>query len=92
MQRHIYRSQDYSPAGDNVKSFHKAKNILQVHHHLSRVCLRGPCKGLEVDTEVGHVQHYRKDCYEQLGKLCSNYTKSSKLETGIWKIKVSSFS
>lgn len=88
MQRHIFKGPDYSLPGHNIKCFHKARNILQVHHHLPKMCLRGPCKAHDVNPELGHVQHYRKDCYEPMGKACSNYTRHSKLETSLWRIKV----
>ncbi len=90
MIRHIFKGNEYSPNGGNIKCFHKTNRMVQVHHHFPVECTRGNCELLGVNTTLGHLQHYRGDCVEPMGEeACFNYTLGAQLETAIWRIKVS---
>ena len=46
----------------------------------------GGCKGGAVDTSLGHLQHYREFCVQELKKICKEaYGTNIERDTSVWK-------
>ena len=81
MMRHVYRSAKYNAPGANVKSFHNPEKILTLHNHFSSPTF-------SVDSEIGHLQHYRTWCANYLSKVCAKDFMANPLrDTTIWRWK-----
>ena len=81
MMRHVYRSAKYNAPGANVKSFHNPEKVLTLHNHFSSPTF-------SVDSEIGHLQHYRTWCANYLSKVCAKDFMANPLrDTTIWRWK-----
>ena len=91
MLQHVYRSANYTKKGQYVKSFHNPEKVLTVHNHYPLACIGGGCgksKSFNVETDLGHLQHYRSDCVSALKKSCEEDFKSvSVFDSTIWRWK-----
>jgi hypothetical protein len=85
LNQHLIKSRLFSQ--QYVKCFHNPEKALVLHNHFPLACLGGVCTSYPVDTTLGHLQHYRKDCVSPLKKSCDNYKNVSVLDTIIWKHK-----
>jgi hypothetical protein len=84
----VFRSANYTKAGQYVKCFHNPEKVLILHNHFPLGCLGGVCTSYPVQTAVGHLQHYREDCVKTLKKSCATeYKSKSVLDTTIWRYK-----
>ena len=87
MMQHVYRSSKYTRPGHYIKAFHDPQKVLTLHNHFPFSCLGG-CKFHSVDTSLGQLQHYRKDCSSGLKKVCAEkYRNSSVRDTSIWSVR-----
>ena len=90
MLRHVYRS-PHRKAGAGIKCFHNPEKVLTVHNHYPLACIGGGCgksKSFNVETDLGHLQHYRSDCVSALKKSCEEDFKSvSVFDSTIWRWK-----
>ena len=67
---------------------HIAKNIrMAIPNCNSSPFLKGGgCKGGAVDTSLGHLQHYREFCVQELKKICKEaYGTNIERDTSVWK-------
>ena len=88
IMQHIFRGKIHFPI---VKSIANTDTALLLGQHIVYSCLEGiDCKkSLLVNTEIGHVQHYRKSCPLSMEK--SENCEKLKLkeyivkDIGIWK-------
>ena len=91
MLQHVYRSGNYTKKGQYVKSFHNPEKVWTVHNHYPLACIGGGCgksKSFNVETDLGHLQHYRSDCVSALKKSCEEDFKSvSVFDSTIWRWK-----
>ena len=88
MMQHVYRSANYTKPGQYIKCFHDPGRVLILHNHFPLGCLGGVCTSYPVDTDVGHLQHYRADCVNTLKKSCADtYKNVSVLDDSIWRYK-----
>jgi hypothetical protein len=86
MLQHVYRSKNYTKPGRFVKCFHNTERVVSLHNHYPRKCF-GYCTTYAVDTNVAHLQHYRKDCVGQLKNSCKDYRAYTIRDTTIYKYK-----
>ena len=86
MMQHIYRSDTHSPPGDLIKAIHDPQKVLVLHNHFPLACL-GDCTSHDVDTSLGQMQHYRKDCYRDLEGFCETYWNNSVKDTSLWSVR-----
>ena len=85
--QHVYRSTQYSRVGSHVKCFHDVNQVKTLHNHYPFSCMER-CSAKNVAAEVGHLQHYRKECVGELAKVCAErYRNQSVLDTTVWKYK-----
>ena len=66
------------------KAFHRTNMTVKLHNHYPFSCLDS-CDAHHVDTSLGHLQHYRRECWAHLYN-CDEY-KDRVVDTSIWKIK-----
>ena len=44
------------------------------------------CTGAGVDISLGHLQHYREDCVQELKKVCKEmFMEHVERDTSVWK-------
>ncbi len=83
----MYRSTQYNRPGTYVKCLHSTDRVKALHNHFPLGCL-GPCSHIHVDNAVGHMQHYRDTCVEDLKKVCDSlYKNSSVKDDSVWRFK-----
>ena len=88
MMRHVYRSAKYNAPGANVKSFHNPEKVLTLHNHLPHAVFPNTKRTFSVDSEIGHLQHYRTWCANYLSKVCAKDFMANPLrDTTIWRWK-----
>jgi len=90
MMRTIFRGYNHSNPGFNIKCFHRTSRVLHVHNHYPLRCLPIEvgwfgCWAYEVDTEIGHLQHYRNLYADPDFEEVFN---TSVMDTSLWKHKV----
>lgn len=85
MLQHIYRAENYTKKGHYVKGFHNTDHVMVLHNHFSLACLSG-CKHHDIDKRLAHLQHYRKDCVQEV-KNCDSIRNSSVIDSRIWNYK-----
>ncbi|XP_049779911.1 uncharacterized protein LOC126176783 [Schistocerca cancellata] len=86
MLQHVYRAKNFTKAGQFVKCFHDTERVLALHNHFPFHCL-GSCHSFSVPTEAAQLQHYRKDCVNQLKNTCNDYRTNVLTDTTVWKYK-----
>ena len=88
MMRHVYRSAKYNAPLANVKSFYNPEKVLTVHNHLPHAVFPNTERTFSVDSEVGHLQHYRTWCAWYLSEVCAKEFMANPLrDTTIWRWK-----
>lgn len=87
MLQHVYRAQNYTKPNQYVKCFHDPESVLTLHNHFPLACLGGVCKSYPIETEDGHLQHYRADCVKTLKKSCEEFREHQTQDQTIRKFK-----
>ena len=88
MMRHVYRSAKYNAPLANVKSFYNPEKVLTVHNHLPHAVFPNTERTFSVDSEIGHLQHYRTWCAWYLSEVCAKDFMANPLrDTTIWRWK-----
>lgn len=85
--QHVYRTENYTKPKYYVKSFLNTEEVLAVHNHFPMYCLSGSCKTVAIDTDYGHLQHYRSDCVIDLKKTCEELKRSKVMDDRVWQYK-----
>lgn len=85
MLRHVHRTQNHTPKGHYIKCFHNTESILTLHNHFPLKCLNG-CTRSNVNVTNGHLQHYRRDCYNNL-KSCKELKEDVVYDNNLWRFK-----
>jgi hypothetical protein len=87
MLQHVYRSHKYTKLGHYAKSFFNTQRVVTLHNHYPVSCF-GSCTVHTINTSLGHLQHYRRDCVSELRKSCQNeYRALTVRDTTIWRYK-----
>lgn len=87
MLQHVRRAANYTKPNQYVKCFHDPESVLTLHNHFPLACLGGVCKSYPIETDDGHLQHYRADCVKTLKKSCEEFREHQMEDTTIWKWK-----
>ena len=72
----------------DISDIRIAKNIRMAipNCNSSPLLKGGGCKGGAVDTSLGHLQHYREFCVQELKKICKEaYGTNIERDTSVWK-------
>lgn len=85
MLRHVHRTKNYTKINYYIKCFHNTEKVLTLHNHFPLKCLGG-CKYSNVNVTIGHLQHYRKDCYNSL-KSCRDLKENVVYDNNLWRFK-----
>jgi hypothetical protein len=87
MLRHIYRSSHHTEFGLYVKPFFDTKHVIAIHNHYPLSCFQD-CVMKEIDINLVHLQHYRKDCVQPLQATCNaEHRLNTTRDTTIWRYK-----
>ncbi|RZC40122.1 Glyco transf 92 domain containing protein [Asbolus verrucosus] len=85
MLQHVYRAENYTKPGHFVKGFHDTGRVLALHNHYPLECL-GECSAGEINMTFAHLQHYRRDCAQDVDD-CLQMKLNSIVDTRVWNFK-----
>ncbi|KAG4066494.1 hypothetical protein HA402_007130 [Bradysia odoriphaga] len=81
----IYRAENFTADGGGAKTFMRMERVLVLHNHFPVTCIDPEyCHGIEVETRVGQLSHYRTDCD---GEECVASMQHPVKDTRLWKYK-----
>jgi hypothetical protein len=86
MLQHVYRSRNYTKPGQYVKCFHNTERVVSLHNHFPLNCF-GSCTTYSINTDLAHLQHYRKDCVGPLKNSCKDFRAYTTRDATIFKYK-----
>lgn len=86
--QHIYRARNFSKENTGPKAFHNTERVVVMHNHFPMQCLNlDRCDWSQIPTDVGKLQHYRKDCENYPKAECEGFHKDTVKDVTLWKIK-----
>ena len=83
---HKYRSENYTKG----KSFINTQHVKLVNSHKGTKCLDGHCNYAMVNSDLAHIQHYRRGCQRHVGSAEDRYEKFQKhlvLDISLWELQ-----
>ncbi|XP_018564475.1 uncharacterized protein LOC108905894 isoform X2 [Anoplophora glabripennis] len=86
MLQHVYRTENYTKPGFNIKSFHNTEKVIALHNHFPLSCLGDGCRNYAIDPNDARMHHYRGNCMKTL-KGCDVYRNTRVKDTTMWKFK-----
>ncbi len=83
---HVVRSEGHVTPPRRVKSFLSTDHVLSPYTHFPLKCVRGPCRGLNADTAVAYLAHYRRLPYKAPRHL-QRPLRTSQVDVVVWEIE-----
>ncbi|KAG0714438.1 hypothetical protein GWK47_014154 [Chionoecetes opilio] len=87
MLQHVHRAINYTAPTSYIKAFHDTERVQTLHNHFPFSCLMNNCSSISIPTTKAHLQHYRKDCVNDLRKLCAYYRNHTVMDQAILRYK-----